>query len=263
MKNIKMIVIDLDNTLLHTDKSISDYTIDIFEKCRAKDIRIVYATARSQKSSERFINIISPDAVISNGGALARFGENIVYSCVIPQTTADELIKSYAGLSDIGYITVETSNNDYFVNYPIDMNHKGWVDYYHAVPKDFSKGIDDDVYKITLEADNKASVFGVAAKYPQVSIMSFAGENWYRLAHTDADKWVAIRHLAEYLKISNSDIVSFGDDYNDIEMIKECGIGVAVANAIDEVKAAADYICDTNDNDGVAKWLEENIIKLK
>ena len=43
-------------------------------------------------------------------------------------------------------------------------------------------------------------------------------------------------------------------------MLRDCGIGVAVANAIDEVKAVADHICDTNDNDGVAKWLEENVL---
>ena len=54
--------------------------------------------------------------------------------------------------------------------------------------------------------------------------------------------------------------VAFGDDYNDIEMLRDCGIGVAVANAIPEVKTAADYICDTNDNDGVAKWLEERVL---
>jgi len=54
--------------------------------------------------------------------------------------------------------------------------------------------------------------------------------------------------------------VSFSDDYNDFDMIRECGIGVAVINALDEVKAVANYICDANENDGVAKWLEENVL---
>ena len=45
-----------------------------------------------------------------------------------------------------------------------------------------------------------------------------------------------------------------------IEMLRDCGIGVAVANAISEVKSAADHICDINDNNGVAKWLEENVL---
>ena len=57
-----------------------------------------------------------------------------------------------------------------------------------------------------------------------------------------------------------SELAAFGDDSNDIEMLRECGAGVAVSNAIGEVRAIASRICDTNDNDGVAKWLEENVL---
>jgi hydroxymethylpyrimidine pyrophosphatase-like HAD family hydrolase len=54
--------------------------------------------------------------------------------------------------------------------------------------------------------------------------------------------------------------VSFGDDKNDLEMIKRCGIGVAVENALDEVKNVAKYVCKSNNDDGVARWLEEYIL---
>jgi len=57
-----------------------------------------------------------------------------------------------------------------------------------------------------------------------------------------------------------SEITAFGDDLNDIDMLEFSGISVAMVNALDNVKAVADYICDTNDNDGVAKWLEENLL---
>ena len=60
--------------------------------------------------------------------------------------------------------------------------------------------------------------------------------------------------------MSFSNIAAFGDDYNDVEMLRECGIGVAVANAIDEAKAAADYICGDCDDDGTARWLEEHVL---
>ncbi len=76
----------------------------------------------------------------------------------------------------------------------------------------------------------------------------------------NARKRNAINEIANHFGISLTEIAAFGDDYNDIEMLRDCGIGVAVANAIDEAKAAADYICDTNENDGVAKWLEENVL---
>ncbi len=58
------------------------------------------------------------------------------------------------------------------------------------------------------------------------------------------------------------DIVAFGDDYNDIDMIRECGIGVAMVNAPDDVKAAADIIAATNEEDGVAAELEKMLKML-
>ena len=80
------------------------------------------------------------------------------------------------------------------------------------------------------------------------------------IMNKNARKRNAVIETAEYFNVSLSDIVAFGDDYNDIEMLRECGIGVAMENALDAVKAVAKYICDTNDNDGVAKWLEENVL---
>ena len=57
-----------------------------------------------------------------------------------------------------------------------------------------------------------------------------------------------------------SDIAAFGDDFNDIEILRNCGIGVAVANECEVAKSAADYVCGSNDEDGVARWIEKNMI---
>ena len=74
--------------------------------------------------------------------------------------------------------------------------------------------------------------------------------------HKDATKAKAIEELARIWGISQSEIVAFGDDLNDIDMLSYAGISVAMGNALDEVKAVADFICETCDNDGVAKWIE-------
>lgn len=71
---------------------------------------------------------------------------------------------------------------------------------------------------------------------------------------------IALHKLAEYFNIAVSDVVTFGDDTSDIGVIKTAGIGVAMGNAIDEAKAVADFVCDTNDNDGVAKWINSFIL---
>jgi hydroxymethylpyrimidine pyrophosphatase-like HAD family hydrolase len=80
------------------------------------------------------------------------------------------------------------------------------------------------------------------------------------IMHKDATKEKAIIYLAEYFGFDLSDIAAFGDDYNDVEMLRVCGIGVGVTNAIEEVRGVADCICDTNESDGVAKLLEERML---
>lgn len=70
----------------------------------------------------------------------------------------------------------------------------------------------------------------------------------------------AILELAKLLNISLNDIVSFGDDINDMEMLRICGTGVSVSNAVAEVKAVADCVTLSNDEDGVTDWIEKNIL---
>jgi len=70
MKNIKMIITDLDETLLTSDKRISEHTISVLEKCRLKGIKIVFATARSTQSASKMLEQFMPDIFIGYGGAL-------------------------------------------------------------------------------------------------------------------------------------------------------------------------------------------------
>ena len=80
------------------------------------------------------------------------------------------------------------------------------------------------------------------------------------IAIATARKTQAIVELAKRLDIPLDDIVSFGDDVNDMEMLRICGMGVAVSNAVADVKAAADCVAWSNDEEGVAHWIEKNIL---
>lgn len=75
-----------------------------------------------------------------------------------------------------------------------------------------------------------------------------------------AQKMRAVKEIAAHYQITPEEIVAFGDDYNDMEMLQGCGIGVAMENAIDDVKRLADEVCADNDADGVAGWLEQHIL---
>jgi hydroxymethylpyrimidine pyrophosphatase-like HAD family hydrolase len=67
----------------------------------------------------------------------------------------------------------------------------------------------------------------------------------------------AVKFVSERLKLDSSEIIAMGDNYNDIEMIKFAGMGVAMGNAPDDIKAIADFVTDTNNDDGVRKALEK------
>jgi len=76
-----------------------------------------------------------------------------------------------------------------------------------------------------------------------------------------ATKWNGIKAILDICNCLPEETIYFGDDYDDIEPIKMCGIGVAVSNGIDEVKAIADYVAESNDADGVARFIEQYILK--
>ena len=100
----------------------------------------------------------------------------------------------------------------------------------------------------------------IANKYPEFSFLHISGSDLYDINPQNATKFNGVKIIAEHFNILLSEILAFGDDYNDVVMIRECGIGVAMSNAICECKTAADYICDTNDNDGVAKFIESHLL---
>ena len=84
----------------------------------------------------------------------------------------------------------------------------------------------------------------------------YRGEDRYSFLPAGAGKEEAVRTLAKLLKIPLSRAAAFGDDTGDIGMLKACGLGIAVADAAREVKAAADFVCGACLEDGVAKWVE-------
>ncbi len=85
------------------------------------------------------------------------------------------------------------------------------------------------------------------------------GEPWYMVMNKNATKLNGIKAIADAMGISLDEVAAFGDDYNDIDMLTHCGISVAMGNAPDKVKATAKHTCGTNDDDGLANWLIDNL----
>jgi len=91
----------LDNTLLHSDKYISEYTISILKRCQCKGIKIVFATARSTQSASKFLKQFMPDIFIGYGGALVLAGEKVIHRFDISADMSSKLINEYLRNPDI------------------------------------------------------------------------------------------------------------------------------------------------------------------
>lgn len=157
MEKIRLLLFDLDGTLLRNDKIISAFTLRVLHECREKGILIGVSTSRSEKNSMKFINELNPDIVISSAGALAKYNGTYIYKAEFTEKETAEIIRIIRQICGI---------------------------------------------------------------------------------------------LAE-------EIMSFGDDYADIGMLKLCGKGIAMGNAIEEVKSVSDIIIGDNDGDGIAHYLTE------
>ena len=235
---IKMIVCDLDGTLLRTDKTVSKYTLDVLNKCRMAGVRFAIATARNITEASPWLDALNPDVLIYQGGALAAIGDETVYSMKLYADDVTAIIDGLLQRDDVERIT--SSGEDY-----------------HATG--FAGRYPDGLHNISARFGSLLGDFG--KNLPNVGIIGYTGENLVRFAHKEATKWHAIQACATHLGIDTAEIAAFGDDYNDVGMLKGCGVGVAMANAISEAKAVADFVCYTNDNDGVAKWVEENLCR--
>lgn len=258
MKNkIEIILTDLDNTLLKSNKSISDYSLDVIKRCRKQGMLFGIATARSKMTASSIIEKLNPDIIISNGGALVNYKHKIVYNCMIPKDISNSLLADCMYSKEISEITIDTSDK-YYWNYKNKSSLP--KEYSHAVYNDYAKPLNKSIYKMTVKTSNVDVAIKIANQYDILSLLPFRDEPWVRIAHKDATKEYAIKALLEYLEIKSDNLAAFGDDYNDIEMLNTCGVGIAVENAIEEVKSAANYVCKSNNKDGVARFIEENIL---
>jgi hypothetical protein len=158
-------------------------------------------------------------------------------------------------------------------NIQIAVEQSGWTYANFSFPDDWdpvflsSYEISDfstlnvEIEKIWALPKSEAEIEVLKSHLPKgLYLVTMRDDYFTMIMHEDASKSNAIAALAEHWGIKSVDVVAFGDDINDIDMLQHCGIGIAMGNAVDEVKAAADYICDTNENDGIAKWIEEYVL---
>ena len=252
---IKMIATDLDGTLLRYNKTISRYTASILRRCIDKGIKIVIATARPIRAVKMLeIPIIFEASIYHNGAVIDDGHENILHFGIPSQSIQD--IVAIAFQNDAkARVFIEINDNIYGNSDASDLWPGTEVNL-----TDFSNLPLGPADKIILIESDMHKIETIRKTLPKNLYLETSENTVGMIMNKDATKKNAIKQLCKMFSMSQDEVVAFGDDYNDIKMLEFCGIGVAVANAIDEVKAVANFICGTNEHDGVAKWIEENIL---
>ena len=146
----------------------------------------------------------------------------------------------------------------HYWNYKIDPKKldKSWGD---SIYTDFSD-FNECSLKMCVEIFNQDKVDKLTRSLSDCDCIRFSDGFWYKFTKKNVTKENAIMKITEVCGFSTDSIIAFGDDYADIGMLELCGTGVAMGNAIDEVKERADIVIGSNDEEGIADFIENEIL---
>lgn len=261
---IKLIAFDLDNTLLNSKKEISPRNEDILKKLHEKGLKIVLTTGRPIKGIVPYIEQLDlkkeEDFSINfNGGTVQH---NASHKIISSRFLTKEQIKPIAELAlkmkfpidvvsiDKGFsvIDVEKSGYQKFIH--------GLMDFVDLPFADLPENLKYYKFVSQTDPDKVLKIQKYLSDYPSLTIVK-SRPNLLEFLPKGVNKQSGLKELLAHFGWDFDNLMAFGDQENDLGMIKAAKVGVAVANAIDEVKREADVITKNNDEDGVGVFLEK------
>ena len=267
-----IIALDLDGTLLNSKKELSEGNLAALKKAADAGWEIVPTTGRFYGGMPDFIRGLPfvHYAITINGAYVEDLLEgNEIYTAEMPYKQAIDIMKYLDKLPVIYDCYVD---NDAFMTEALKAKvdeivenpriRKMFYDLRKPVPelKEFLENRVQDVQKIqffTKDADLRLHLLEELPKvFENIAVSSSSPQN-IEINQAKATKGLALIALAEYLGLDRSRTIAMGDGLNDISMLEEAGIGIAMANGCDEALDAADWVTSHCDEDGVAKAIEK------
>ncbi len=258
----KLLVLDLDGTLIGLDLTISDKTKDAIAQLMSRGIIVTIATGRMFQSARPFARELNIDVpIICYEGAMIAdpTSEEVLWHKPVPLDLARRVIEIAAShnlhvntyLDDELYVdSVNERAALYSSIARVTPNAVGnLIDFLDREPtKLVIVGDPDEIDRINdlLKEQFDGSLY-VAKSYPF----------FCEVAHPECNKGNALAMLTERLGIDRSEVVAIGDNPNDINMMQWAGVGIAMANGTDDVKEAADWITGDLAEDGVVQAIEK------
>ena len=270
--SIKLIATDLDGTLMSPDHmTITDFTLDTLKKAHNMGVKIVVSTGRPLALTDKVIKQIPfADYVIYGNGACIfdRNSNKKIYSNLISNHAAVKIIKYFLNQKVFFEVYVNGRSQYQF----------GFEEYFDKtdMPNDFIDEViksmdghedllkylgDNDIEKITLYSvkDDKYPIYNAELERMGFSTASSFKGNLEATA-SSADKGTALDELSKILGITADEVMSFGDEGNDIPMLIFAKYSFDMGNASEECKKAAKFIAKSNAEDGLAKAVCEYVL---
>lgn len=267
-------VSDLDGTLLNTNDNISDYSLKVINSLVNRGVKFTYATARSLSSASVVTKGLSTNipVIIYNGSFLINPSTREILSSNIFTGTEKEKVVEILTKNKIYPMVYAYINGVEKVSWLINKENDGMKYYINLRKGDKRLNPlinEEDLYKGNIfyftcigQKDELLPIYNILKENSNYNCILqqelYREEYWCEIMHKNATKANAIQQLKDILCCDK--IISFGDAINDIPMFTISDESYAVKNAVPELKAVATNIVGGNNEDGVAKWLENNCI---
>ncbi|MBJ8029562.1 HAD family hydrolase [Bacillus cereus group sp. N21] len=254
-KNIKVIVLDLDGTLLNNEKKVSERNIKAVMDCHRKGIHIIFATARAPRSVKQFLpkELQNIGMMVYYNGALLRDQiTKINYHYPIGAMYTAEIINFVTQKEPDSFIAIEVEDTCY-INQNIKTN---FITATKPIVITNEEMKQRSVSKILLHSFSHHEKLEEQFRH-KVNVICTDQNQLVQIMGHNVSKENAVLNWCQRHEISAEQVMVFGDDWNDIGLFKECGYPIAMENAISELKELAYYITDSNEDDGVASILDQ------
>ncbi len=287
----KLVAIDIDGTLLNSQGELTDRTAEVIRKVTNKNINVVLTSGRVSNSVKNIANLLNTsDYLICDNGAS-------IYSLSSGQTIWSREIDKETVLS---IVDTCIQNNIYYMVFTDteiivkDLRHMALAFYkqrhhlyveYSGVTEfryaglDYIAKLDKPIRRIVVCDEDRViyeSIVNRLKSFPNVSLMSspfisnkilqegdkkiVLSYSYAELLPMETNKWVALEELLHRLQIKPNEVMAIGDNFNDIQMIQNAGLGVAMNNGATVAKEVARVVAPSNNEDGVAIILERYIL---
>ncbi|RSK28295.1 HAD family phosphatase [Bacillus sp. HMF5848] len=264
----KMIVLDLDDTLLHHDQTISKRNIEALMKAQEMGVKVVLASGRPTFGMRHIAKELLLDQY---GSFILSYNGAKIINCktneeLFSSTLSPEMVHTLYDISKNEGVLIHTYVGDeiFTEEHNEFTTIEGELTGMNIVKVDsFKDAITEPVVKV-LMVNEPEHLKKVETKLQQelseqLSVMR-SKPFFLEFTEVGVTKGTSLHLLINKLNIKREEVIAVGDSYNDLAMIEFAGLGVAMGNAPDDIKGKANYVTDTNMNDGVAKVVEKFIL---